>query len=325
MKEIQRNSPNHYNGRFGWKADILVCHQTGGTSAEAALKWYLNPGAQCSPNDVIDTNGDIYHLVSYDNAAYCNGTQTTKPAGKLYYKNATSKLVKSRKANANFFTYSIEFVHCAKGDITEAQVQAAIWLIKNRIIPHAKSKGVNFKVDRDHIIGHCEIDPAGRSFCPGKNFPYDRIIAGVLGNDVETEYDIKPVTAVYQSLGKAAIRSAPDNSANNIEKRCEKGAYYAIKGTLELNGTTWLVHADGSGYSMFKDGAILFRHCGAYKLYKTTDDLNVRKQPRIADGNELGVLDKGAEAYVGSSSGEWMKVIYAGKIAYAHKNYLKKV
>ena len=138
MREINKNSPNHYNGRFGWKAVMLVCHQTGGTSVEAALKWYLNPGAQCSPHDVIDTNGDIYHLIDYDNASMCNGTKTVA-GDHLYYKCATNSIVKSRKTNANYYTYSIEFVHCAKGDITEAQVQAAIWLLKNRIIPQEES------------------------------------------------------------------------------------------------------------------------------------------------------------------------------------------
>ncbi len=236
MNEINKPSPNHYNGRFGWAADMWVLHQTGGTSVEAAFKWHLNAGAQCSPNDVIDTNGDIYHLVDYDNAAYCNGTQTTDPNGKLYYKNATSKLVKSRKANANFFTYSVEFVHCAKGDITEAQVQSAIWLFKNRILPHAKSKGVDFQVDRDHIIGHCEIDPVGRSFCLGKNFPYDRIIQGIL----EADYEIKSCKAVYKSCGIAAIRTSCSKSSENLVKRCQKDGLYPIGGTATIDGVKWV-------------------------------------------------------------------------------------
>ena len=320
MKEIQKNSPNHYKGRFGWKSDILVCHQTGGVSVEAALNYYLNAAGQCSPNDVIDINGDIYHLVSYDDAAYCNGTQTTDPNKKLYYKNATSKLVKSRKANANFFTYSVEFVHCAKGDITEAQIQAVIWLLKNRIIPHAKSKGVDFKVDRDHVIGHCEIDPAGRSFCPGKNFPYDRIIKGVLAE--EKEYDVTACRYVYQSYGQAAIRTEPIKG-DNIVKRCVKGGYYPISGTLELDGVTWLKHADG-GYSMLKDGGRLFRRCGYYTLYKTTDLINVRSSAKIAVDNDVGDIAKGTLVYASRTVGEWAEIIHEGKLRYVYKKYLAK-
>lgn len=320
MKEYTRNSPNHYNGRFGWKPDMLVCHQTGGTSAEAALKWYLNSGAQCSPHNVIDTNGDIYYLIDYDNASMCNGTKTVD-GDHLYYKNATNSIVKSRKTNANYYTYSIEFVHCAKGDITEEQVKSAIWLLKNKIIPHAKSKGVDFQVDRQHIIGHCEINPITRDFCPGKNFPYDRIIAGVIAKD----YDIKPVRYLYKSLGKAAVRSAPDNTADNILKRCEKGKIYPVEGIIELNRVTWLVHAGKSGYSMLKDDGILFSRCGAYRTYKTTDKLNVRETPEINNENILGELEEGETVHAGSAKGEWLKIIYKGQIAYAHGDYLKKV
>ncbi len=320
--EISKPSPNHYKGRYGLKPDMLVCHQTGGTSVDDALKWYLNPAAQCSPNDVIDTNGDIYHLVDYDDAAYCNGTQTTKPNEKLYYKNATSKIVKSRKTNANFYTYSIEFVHNAKGDITEAQVQSAIWILKNRIIPHAKSMGIDFQVDRDHIIGHGEIDPAGRSFCPGKNFPFDRIIAGVLAED----YDVKPCKAVYKSYGEAAIRSGYNRNSDNINGRCEKGKLYPIDGTITIDGVKWLRHADGSGYSMYKDELILFKKVGAYKLYRPTTRLNVRKAPIMAAGNVLGVLETNDPIFVtGADNDGWTPCVYKGQKAYVSTKFIKEV
>ena len=322
MNEISKPSPNHYKGRYGFKHDMLVCHQTGGTSVEDALRWYLNPAAQCSPNDVIDTNGDIYHLVDYDDAAYCNGTQTTNPNEKLYYKNATSKIVKSRKTNANFYTYSIEFVHCAKGDITEAQVQAAIWLLKNRIIPHAKSKGVDFPVNRDHIIGHSEIDPVGRSFCPGKNFPFDRIIAGVLAE----EYDVKPCKAVYKSYGEAAIRTNCSKSSGNIVKRCQKDKLYPIDGTITIDGVKWLRHADGSGYSMYKDELILFKKVGAYKLYRPTTRLNVRKAPVMAAVNILGVLETNDPIFVtGADNDGWTPCVYKGQKAYVSTKFIKEV
>ncbi len=302
---------------------MYVCHQTGGDSVETALNYYLNPGANCAPHDVIDTNGDIYHLIDYDNASMCNGTKTVA-GDHLYYKNATNSIVKSRKTNANYYTYSVEFVHCARGDITEAQVQAVIWLLKNRIIPHAKANGVKFKVDRQHIIGHCEINPITRDFCPGKNFPYDRIIAGVLGKDTQPKYDVKPVTAVYESLGTAAVRSEPSKSGA-VLKRCKRNGYYAIKGEIEKDGETWLVHADGSGYSMFSDGDILFRHCGSYKPYKTTAKVNVRSAAELDPDNIICEIPKGTEIFVGTKKGEWLRVAYDGRIAYVHGDYVKKV
>lgn len=180
MNIIKKNSPNHFNGRNGWKADMIVFHQTGGTSAADALSWYLRQGSDCSPHFVIDTNGDVYQLVDLDNGAWCNGTGVN-PNQKLYYGKATSRLVHDRKTNANYYTYSMEFVHCQYGNITEAQIAAAVELIKTVIIPHMQKNGVTPQINRDHFIGHCEIDPVGRAFCPGKQFPYARIIDGVLG------------------------------------------------------------------------------------------------------------------------------------------------
>ena len=180
MKIQYLNSPNHYNGRNGWKADVIVFHQTGGDSLEPALGYYMNKGSNCSPNYVIGKDGTIFQLVSPDNAAYCNGTRTD-PNKKLYYGLATSEIVKARKTNANYFTYSMEFVHCQWGNINEAQIHAAVELIKGVLIPHMKANGVTPHIDRRHFIGHCEIDPITRACCPGKQFPYNTIIAGVLG------------------------------------------------------------------------------------------------------------------------------------------------
>ncbi len=184
MNLIKKPSGNHYAGRYGWKPDVIVFHQTGNTSAADSLRWYTNPDSGVCPHFVIDTNGDIYQLVELDNGAWANGTNTT-PGDRLYYGFALSNIVKSRKTNANYYTYSIEFVHCRWGDINEKQVTAAVELIKNVIIPHMKKSGVTPQIDRDHLIGHSHVTPKTRDpekyNCPGKQFPYDEIISRVNG------------------------------------------------------------------------------------------------------------------------------------------------
>lgn len=180
MKIVYKNGPNHYPNRQGWKADTIVFHQTGNLSASTSINYYMNPAAQCSPNWVIDLDGTVYQLVHPDFAAYCNGTRTD-PNKKLYYGLATAKLVKARKTNANFYTYSMEFVHCQWGNINDLQIQAAIDLIKQVIVPHMKAHGITPQYDRDHFIGHCEIDPITRAACPGKLFPYQTIIDACSG------------------------------------------------------------------------------------------------------------------------------------------------
>lgn len=184
MRIFLKSSPNHFTGREGWKPDMICFHQTGGTSAAVAMQYYRNPAAQCCPNWVIDVNGDIYQLVDPDNGAWANGT-ATKTSDPKYYGYSLSKLVRERKTNANYYTYSIEFVHCQRGNITEQQVAAAVDLIKKVIIPHMRKNGVTPIIDREHLVGHSDITPRTRdpekANCPGKLFPYDEIIARVLG------------------------------------------------------------------------------------------------------------------------------------------------
>ena len=214
LRLIKKNSPNHYNGRAGWKADMICFHQTGGTSVADALKWYMNPNAQCSPNYVIDTNGDVYQLVDPDHAAWANGT-ATKANDKKFYGCSLSKIVRDRATNANYYTYSIEFVHCQWGNINEAQVAAAVELIKTVIVPHMRKKGVTPKIDREHLVGHSDITPKTRDpekfNCPGKRFPYDEIISRVLGK--------APEKAVSFVVGeKVTIKDTADTYAGVTKK-----------------------------------------------------------------------------------------------------------
>lgn len=210
MRIILRNSPNHYKGRSGWKADMICFHQTGGTEAAGAIRYYMNPVGQCAPNYVIDKNGDIYQLVDPGDAAWANGT-ATKTSDKKYYGYSLSKLVRERKTNANYYTYSIEFVHCQWGNITDQQVSAAVDLIKKVIIPHMKKNGVVPVIDREHLVGHSDITPKTRdpekANCPGKQFPYDEIISRVLGKEPVQPAAQPAVKPVAVSVGdKVTIR-----------------------------------------------------------------------------------------------------------------------
>ena len=187
LKITRKYSPNHYNGRCGWKPDMICFHQTGNTSATQSIGWYCNRSAECSPHFVIDVNGDITQLVDLNDGAWANGT-STKPADNKYFGYSLSKTVRERKTNANYYTYSIEFVHCQWGNITEEQKTAAVRLIGEVIFPHMMSKGVKPVADREHFVGHSDISPRTRDpekyNCPGKKFPYDEIISRVNGEPI---------------------------------------------------------------------------------------------------------------------------------------------
>lgn len=171
-------------------------------------------------------------------------------------------------------------------------------------------KGINGPVDGNLVY----VDYPKIIASKGKNF---------YSAKVENRKNVKEV---YESYGEAAIRSGYNRNSNNINGRCEKGKLYPIDGTVTINKDKWLRHADGSGYSMYKDGLILFKKTGNYKEYKTTTRLNVRSEPKIDKKTVLGIFEKGALIYItGKAENGWFPCIYKGGSAYVSADYVKEV
>ena len=339
MKLVTSNSsPNHYNGRKDnkgrvWKADIIVFHQTGGDELAPAARWYMNANAQCSPTWLIDKDGTIYQLVDPSNAAWCNGTSTS-PSDNKYYGYALSEIVRSRKVNANLYSLSVEFVHCARGDITEAQKTAAVELIQNVIIPYMKKNGITPQIDRKHVIGHSEVTPKTRDpekfNCPGKLFPFDEIIARVNGTAVVEKpttptTKTTPIKYIYQAISTAAIRADASKSAK-IYSRVAKWKFYTAD-ALNENGT-WFKHTGQNAWSKLDDGGSLFSKVGDYVVKTTTTKVNVRSSPGVSS-NKVATLDKGTKVYVWCCEPirmgdyNWYKIIYNNTVAYIASDYVK--
>ncbi len=98
------------------------------------------------------------------------------------YQYATASIVEEQGVNPNWYSVSIEHegVYTETwGKLTKEQLEASVWLHKY-IIDYVKEHfGVEIPIDRDHILGHCEIDSIRKPFCPGEKFPFDLLIEGV--------------------------------------------------------------------------------------------------------------------------------------------------
>ena len=176
FKIIKKNSPNKMS-RKGWKPDIIVSHITEGSYA-GAVSWLCNPKSGASAHFVVSKKGEITQLVDIREAAWCNGT-STDPNKNNYYGKSSLKLVRDRKTNANYYTISIEhegFYNQGKGKLTPEQLEATIWLHKYIIDEVKKIYGIEIPLDREHIVGHYQIDPVRKPNCPGSAFQFDKII-----------------------------------------------------------------------------------------------------------------------------------------------------
>lgn len=251
-------SPNHYNGRNGWRPDVIVCHITEG-GFNGAVSWLCNPASKASAHFVVGAKGEVAQLVDLKDAAWCNGNNIKDPNSRLYYRNALNALVRSRKDNANYYTYSIEHEGYSYKDrygaLTEEQYQASLATMK-RIIQHMKEAyGVTFKPDREHLIGHYEIDPRGKPNCPapnkGKNFPFDRFIRDLqawMGDNVPpTQEDFKPYT-VRVATDSLNIRSGAGTGYKVVGAIKDKGIYTIVEQRFGTGALIWGKLKSGAGW-----------------------------------------------------------------------------
>lgn len=179
FKIIKKNSPNKMS-RKGWKPDMIVSHITEGSYA-GAVSWLCNPKSGASAHFVVSKKGEITQLVDIREAAWCNGT-STDPKKNNHYSKSSLKIVRDRKTNANYYTISIEhegFYKDGYGALTPEQLEATIWLHKYIIDEVKKIYGIDIPIDREHIVGHYQIDPIRKPNCPGKAFQWDKLIEGL--------------------------------------------------------------------------------------------------------------------------------------------------
>ena len=177
MNIVQHPSPN-YGSRNGWKPDMIVNHITAGSTAAGALATLCNPAREASAHFVVDKDGTVYQLVALDRAAWANGTSNVVTDNR-YYGRSKLAAVRGRQVNANLYTISIEHVCVSGGALTAGQLAASIDLHRYIIGEVKRLYGVAIPVDRAHIVGHCEINPVTKPNCPGKDFPYNKILEGL--------------------------------------------------------------------------------------------------------------------------------------------------
>lgn len=180
MNIVFKKSPNFTSGRRGYKPELIVCHITEGSYA-GSVSWLCNKDSESSAHYVVSRKGEITQLVDLSNYAWCNGTSTTKSKGN-YYGKSTNSIVKAKKTNANYYSVSIELEGTSvttAGTLTNAQYDALVWLIKHIQSEVKRIYGHTIPFDRTHIIGHNEVAPVTKPYCPGVNFPWAALMASL--------------------------------------------------------------------------------------------------------------------------------------------------
>lgn len=164
-----------------WIPDVMAYHIADGFYL-GTIGWEQNPESGVSSHFVIGKMGEVTQVVPLNMAAFTQMLRYDSTGIAPMPKQATSKLVRERAVNPNCCCISIEYegfyndfykdgklsTPGCKGAITQKQINATIALM-----PYIQSemlrlygKGHDIPLDREHNIGHCEINPIKRPAAP---------------------------------------------------------------------------------------------------------------------------------------------------------------
>lgn len=164
MINITKNLVKNFSSREGYSPKIIVIHISAG-SLTSMTSWFSTPGSQASAHYGIGKNGSILQYVEEENKAWHAG-RVNNPSFELYLNNV----------NPNLYTIGIENEGLDLADAPKEQIESLVELIRDICKRHS------IPMDRDHIIGHFEIDAINRPYCPSPDHSIMDKIVNLLDN-----------------------------------------------------------------------------------------------------------------------------------------------
>jgi len=149
------------DGRYLGAPAVIVLHiQEGSTigSLEHFVHGRYADGSrvQASCTVTVQRDGSILRVIPEEHGPWTNGAVRTP--------SARGRAVVARGGNPNIWTLSLEMEGRHNRAITEAQLIAAEWWVRDAAARHA------IPLDRNHILRHADIDSVQRAHCPGLYF-----------------------------------------------------------------------------------------------------------------------------------------------------------
>ena len=158
-------SPNR-TSRKGSVPDVICCHQSN-APIQDRLRVYSDPKSMESVHFAVAKSGAVYQIAEIGFSAMAFPHPEEEPL---------CRTVRERLAAPDRYTVSVEFENEKSGILTIAQYRAG-WEVFLSVIDGIRKIYGGFLLDREHFIGHYEIEPSEAPNCPGIDFPLNRYLA----------------------------------------------------------------------------------------------------------------------------------------------------
>ena len=167
-------SPNN-SLRGGFVPDMICCSQTYSRIGDC-----IAANRERSDRAVhygVGLDGMIYNFGDIKYATSNNYSDTDEKAVSL------NPIIKERGGEPRLYMVYIEFEGKKSGELTEAAYASGLELMKYIVGLCRKRYGVEFPIDRDHIIGRCEYCPVSDPYSPGLDFPLNEFVEDLKSAD----------------------------------------------------------------------------------------------------------------------------------------------
>lgn len=195
------NEYTNSSSRKGYIPCAVVDHISAG-SMSSMDNWFTSPTNKVSSAHYgVAKDGRIHQYVEIERFAWAQGIEISSIS------HATAQIVHDHGINPNFYCVSIEH-EGMDGELTEAQFAASVWLhlyVRQYIVDHWGSDAW-FPLDPYHVVGHYQIDPLRKMFCPGPLFPWARLYASL--KEADEEMSLSAEVAVLKEQVRALSQAA---------------------------------------------------------------------------------------------------------------------
>lgn len=161
IQVVEKLTPvNHWTGRRGQRVGAIVLHIS--DVEGSPVGWFHDARSEVSSNYVVERDGTIVRVVAEADAAWANGWAQALGLER-YLPNLSNPVIAGwwwAGVNPNLATISIEMQGRPGQAFPYSQWRSLVWLVADVARRHG------LPLDREHVIGHYEIDSVTRSRCP---------------------------------------------------------------------------------------------------------------------------------------------------------------
>jgi N-acetyl-anhydromuramyl-L-alanine amidase AmpD len=232
-----RKSPNYWSGHNDKTVKAAVIHVTGGKKGDEypnAVSWLSDRTSGVSAHFVVSQAGDITQLVSIYDSAWANGAsykngQWYDPEGNAITPAWVGMTIPT---NPNWTTISLETARQSSDPMSTAMFNAVV-----RILQWIASEFNWTYIAHNNIVGHNEISPVSRPYCPGPNVSLTKLAAAA---------NTTPKLQKFVVVSKDALNIREGHGINP-----DTGVLYpiALNGTAKLKPGTIIevdaIYSDG--------------------------------------------------------------------------------